>query len=159
VSAPPGPGGRMVRIRNPQDFGAAIVFIAIGVAGLYFAGDLAFGTASRMGPGYFPVMLSAIILLIGVIVGIRALKVDGPAIERIPVRSIAIIVVCIVGFGYLIERLGVAVTAAALVLLAGYARPGSRLSETIPLALAMSLFVIGVFVYALGQPLPLLWSR
>ena len=149
----------MVRIRNPQDFGAAIVFIVIGAAGLHFAQDLAFGTASRMGPGYFPTLLSAIILLIGIIVGVKALSFDGPPIERIPLRPITIIVVCIVGFGYLIERLGVAITAAALVLAAGYARRGASLKELIPLALAMSVFVIGVFVYALGQPLPVLWSR
>jgi hypothetical protein len=150
---------RMIRIKNPQDFGAAMVFIGIGAAGFYFAGDLAFGTASRMGPGYFPTLLSAAILLIGLIVGFKALTIEGPAIERIPLRSIAVIALCVVAFGYLVERLGVAITAAALIVVAGYARRGARLSESIPLALAMSIFVIGVFVYALGQPLPVLWSR
>jgi Tripartite tricarboxylate transporter TctB family len=149
----------MFRIRSPQDFGAAAVFVAIGVAGLYFASDLAFGTASRMGPGYFPVLLSACILLIGVIVGIRSLSIDGPAVERIAIRPIAVIVLCIVGFGLTIERAGVAITAAALVLLASYARPGARLPESLALAAAMVVFVIAVFVYALGQPLPVLWSR
>jgi hypothetical protein len=152
-------GGRTIRIRSPQDFGAAVVFIAIGVLGLYFASDLAFGSTARMGPGYFPMVLSAIVLLIGIIVGFKALTVDGPAVERVPLRPIAIIVVCIVGFGYLIEWLGAAITAAALVLVAGTARPGMSLKESIPLALVMSAFVIGVFVYALGQPLPVLWSR
>ncbi len=149
----------MVRIRNPQDFGAAVVFVLIGAAGLYFAGELAFGSAARMGPGFFPTVLSALILVIGVIVGVRALSVDGPAIEHIPPRPIAVIVICVVGFGFLIERLGVAITAAALVLVASYARRGASLRQSLPLAIAMSVFVICVFVYALGQPLPLLWSR
>jgi hypothetical protein len=149
----------MIRIRNPQDFGAAVVFFLIGGTGLFFANDLAFGTTARMGPGYFPTLLSVLILLIGVIVGVKALSVDGPAIGRIPLRAIAVIVLCVVGFGYLIERLGLAITAAALVLVAGYARRGASLKETIPLALGMSIFVIGVFVYALSQPLPVLWSR
>ena len=48
---------------------------------------------------------------------------------------------------------------AALVLLASYARPGARLAESLALAAAMAVFVIAVFVYALGQPLPVLWSR
>jgi low affinity Fe/Cu permease len=68
-------------------------------------------------------------------------------------------VLCIIGFGLLIERAGVAITAAALVLLASYARPGARLAESLALAAAMVVFVIAVFVYALGQPLPVLWSR
>src|SRR6185436_17392759 len=134
----------MVRIKNPQDFGAAAVFVAIGVAGLYFASDLSFGTASRMGPGYFPMLLSAVILLIGLIVGVKALSVEGPPLDRIPLRPIVIIVVCIVGFGILIERLGVAIAAAALVLVASFARPGARsgaqLVEAIALAIGLSVF-------------------
>jgi hypothetical protein len=153
----------MVRVKSPQDFGAGAVFVAIGAAGLYFASDLSFGSAARMGPGYFPMLLSAIILLIGVVVGVKALSVEGPPVERIPLRPIVIIVVCIVGFGLLIERLGVAIAAAALVLLASFARPGarsgSRFVESIALAIGLSVFVIVVFVYALGQPLPVWWSR
>jgi hypothetical protein len=149
----------MVRVKNPQDFGAAAVFVAIGAAGLYFASDLSFGTASRMGPGYFPTLLSAVIVLIGLVLGVKALSIEGPPVERIPLRPIAVIIVCIVGFGVLIERLGVAITAAALVLLASYARPGAQPMESIALAVGLSIFVIGVFVYALGQPLPVWWSR
>ena len=148
----------MVRVKNPQDFGAAAVFVAIGAAGLYFASDLSFGTASRMGPGYFPMLLSGAILLIGLIVGAKALSIEGPAVEHIALRPLVIIVVCIVGFGVLIERVGVAIAATALVLLASYARAGARPVESIALAIGLSIFVIGVFVYALGQPLPVWWS-
>ena len=48
----------MLRVKSPQDLGAGLVFMLIGVAGLYFGSDLAFGTAARMGPGYFPTLLS-----------------------------------------------------------------------------------------------------
>jgi hypothetical protein len=153
----------MVRVKSPQDFGAGAVFVAIGAAGLYFASDLSFGSAARMGPGYFPMLLSAIILFIGLVIGFKALRVEGPPVERIPLRPIVVIVVCVVGFGMLIEQLGVAIAAAALVLLASLARPGARsparLMESIALAIGLSIFVITVFVYALGQPLPVWWSR
>jgi hypothetical protein len=149
----------MIRIKNPQDFGAAVVIVLIGAAGLYFARDLAFGSAARMGPGYFPTWLSACIALIGVIVGAKSLSIEGPPIERVPLRPILVVVACIVGFGYLIERLGVAITAAALIVVAGFARRGMRWKESLALALGMSAFVVIVFVYALGQPLPVLWSR
>ena len=43
-----------VRVKEaPQNLGAGAVFVLIGVAGLYFGRELAFGTAARMGPGYF----------------------------------------------------------------------------------------------------------
>ena len=50
----------MVRVKSPQDFGASIIFILIGVAGLYFGSELSFGSAARMGPGYFPMIVSGL---------------------------------------------------------------------------------------------------
>ena len=149
----------MIRVKNPQDFGAATVFILIGAAGFYFANDLDYGAAARMGPGYFPTMLSALIAIIGVVVGFKALAIAGPSIEPIQLRPVGFITVCIVGFGYLIEQLGVAIAAAALIVVAGYARRGANLTESILLAVGMSIFVVVVFVYALGQPLQVFWSR
>jgi hypothetical protein len=149
----------MFRVRNPQDFGAAIVFVLIGAAGLYFANDLAYGTAARMGPGYFPTLLSALIAIIGVVVGFKALAIAGPSIEPIPLRPVGIIIGCIVGFGYLIEQVGVAIAATALIVVASYARRGVNLKESMLLAVGMSIFVVAVFVYALGQPLQVFWSR
>jgi hypothetical protein len=46
------------RVRSPQDLGAGLVFVLIGVAGVYFGTDLTFGTAARMGPGFFSILLS-----------------------------------------------------------------------------------------------------
>ena len=59
----------MFRVKTPQDFGSAILFLLIGLAGLYFGKDLTYGTTSRMGPGYFPYLLSWLIIGIGVAVG------------------------------------------------------------------------------------------
>ncbi|HEY7552332.1 MAG TPA: tripartite tricarboxylate transporter TctB family protein, partial [Hyphomicrobiaceae bacterium] len=89
----------MLRIKSPQDVGAALVFIVIGLAGAYFGRDLAFGSAGSMGPGYFPIILSWIIVAIGVIVGARALAIEGPPIEPVQLRPIAVIVAAILIFG------------------------------------------------------------
>jgi putative tricarboxylic transport membrane protein len=64
----PGSGGkRMLRVKSPQDLGAGLAFALIGLAGLYFGSDLAFGSSSRMGPGYFPILLSALIITVGLV--------------------------------------------------------------------------------------------
>ena len=55
----------MLRVKSPQDIGAGLVFVLIGLAGLYFGSELAFGTSARMGPGYFPTLLSVLIIAIG----------------------------------------------------------------------------------------------
>jgi hypothetical protein len=152
-------GRGMFRIRSPQDIGAAVVFMAIGLAGVHFGGDLSFGTAASMGPGYFPIVLSWIVFGIGAVVGFKGLTIQGPAIEPIRLRPIIVIVSAILAFGYLIERAGLAITAAVLTVLAGFARSDVRPGETLLLAAALALFCVGLFVYGLSQPFPAWWGR
>ena len=78
----------MVRVRSPQDLGAGAVFVTIGAAGLYFGQDLAFGSSARMGPGYFPTILSYLIIAIGLVLAVKSLATDGPPIERFSFRPL-----------------------------------------------------------------------
>ena len=149
----------MFRVKSPQDFGAAVVFMLIGLAGIYFGKDLAFGTAARMGPGYFPTIISFLIVALGVFIGFRALAVDGPAIEALQFRPLVMIIGSILVFGLLIDRFGLAISAVALTLVAACARKNVNLTETLALGAGLALFCIVVFVYALGQPLPAWWGR
>lgn len=149
----------MLRIKSPQDFGAAVVFIAIGLAGAYFGAELRFGTAADMGSGFFPVILSWIIAAIGVIVGIRAVTIEGPRVEPIHLRPIVVILSAILIFGYLIDKVGLAITAALLTVLAAFARRDVNLIETILLAAGLALFAVALFVYALSQPFDAWWGR
>ena len=77
----------MLRVRSPQDLGAGVMFVLIGLAGYWFGRDLAFGSASRMGPGYFPMLLSGLIMAIRLVVGSRGLTVEGPPVERVQLRA------------------------------------------------------------------------
>jgi hypothetical protein len=148
----------MFRVKSPQDLGAAILFLTIGIAGIYFGRDLTFGTASKMGPGYFPTILSCIIVLIGTIVGLKSLVIEGPSIEPIKLRPILFILASILAFGYLIDQIGLAITTAGLAIFAAYARRDVNLKETVVLAVCLSGFAIAIFAYALGQPLPIWWG-
>jgi hypothetical protein len=131
------------QIKSPQDFGAAIVFMAIGLGGVYFGADLRFGTAANMGPGYFPIILSWIIFAIGVIVGAKALSIEGPPMESLQLRPIVVIISAILLFGSLIDKLGLAITAALLTILAAFARRWREsLVETILPAAGLSLFCV-----------------
>ena len=154
-----GAGSGMVRVKSPQDFGAGLVFMLIGLAGLYFGKDLTFGTASRMGPGYFPTWLSFLILALGVGVGLKALVIEGQRIEPIHLRPILFVVAAILVFGFLINVAGLALTAVLLTILAAYARRSVKLTEMILLGVGLALFGVVVFVYVLGQALPPWWGR
>ena len=56
--------------RNNRDFFAGLFYIVIGASGWYMALDYPFGSALRMGPGYFPIVLSVIMIVFGTIIGI-----------------------------------------------------------------------------------------
>ena len=111
------------------------------------------------GPATFPIILSWVVFGIGVVVGFKGLTIEGPAIEPIQLRPILVIVSAILIFGYLIERVGLAITAALLTVLAGYARHDASPLETLLLAAALALFCVGLFVYGLSQPFPAWWGR
>ena len=149
----------MFRVRSPQDLGAGAVFLLIGAAGAYFGNDLAFGTAARMGPGYFPVLLSWLIIIIGVIVAFRGVTIEGPPIEPVQLRPMLFVVAAILMFGYLIDALGLGLTAITLTVVAAYARRDASFSEALLLGAALAIFAVLVFVYALSQPLPAWWGR
>jgi hypothetical protein len=131
----------------------------IGLAGLYFGKDLAFGTAGRMGPGYFPTILSWLIIAIGVTLGARAFAIDGPRIEPVQLRPILFVIAAILLFGYLIDAIGLVLTAVLLTMVAAYARRDANLTEALLLGGSLAIFVVLVFVYALSQPLPAWWGR
>jgi hypothetical protein len=152
-------GVSMFRVKSPQDFGAAILFLTIGIAGIYFGRELNFGTAAKMGPGYFPTVLSGIIVFIGAIVGLKSLAIEGPAIEPVRLRPVIFILVAVLAFGFLIEQIGLAITTTGLAIFAAYARNDVNLKEALILAVVLAAFAIGVFAYALGQPLPVWWGR
>jgi hypothetical protein len=81
--------------------------------------------------------------------------------EPVQLRPILVIISAILIFGYLIDKLGLAITAALLTVLAAFARRWREVSllETILLAAGLALFSVALFVYALTQPFPAWWGR
>jgi hypothetical protein len=149
----------MFRVKNPQDFGSAIVFFLIGLAGLYFGKDLTYGTASRMGPGYFPYLLSWLIIGIGVVVGLMSLTIEGPPIETPQFRPMFFVLLSVVVFGYMMSYVGLAITGVVMTLIAGFARRQFNLIESLALGVGLSIACVFIFVYGLGQPLPAWWGE
>jgi hypothetical protein len=109
------------------------------------------GTASRMGPGYMPMVLSGVLIVFGVAVGLRALKLPGPPIERGVLRTNALVLGAILAFVFLIESAGLAAATFAVTVLSGLASPEARWKETLALGVLLAIFCVLVFVYGLRQ--------
>ena len=47
-------------IRHPKDFWSGIVFLFFGLSAVYIGQEYEMGSAGRMGPAYFPIVLGAL---------------------------------------------------------------------------------------------------
>jgi hypothetical protein len=147
-----------LRIKSPQDVGAAIILIVIGLGGLWFGRDYDVGGVSRMGPGYLPLLLSIGLLVFGAAIGLRAATVDGPPIAIGRWYPSLMILLAVLVFAVLIERVGLALTTFVVAVICAFASADVKWKQAVALAIALALFCVAVFVYGLRQPLPLFGS-
>lgn len=111
------------------------------------------GTAFRMGPGYFPLVLSGVLLLFGLAVLFNAFKSDsGESMGTFAWRGIAFILPAPIFFGLTVRGLGFVPAIFLTTLIAGLASLKMRLHWAFLLALAVTVFSTLVFSYALGLP-------
>ena len=141
-----------------QDVLGGLLLVAFGVAGLVLGASLEMGTARRMGPGFFPTILSWLVIGLGGLVAVRGLLRAGEPVTGIAWRPLALITIAVVAFQLLIDRAGLALATVAVVALGSFAGRDARPREVAVLSLAMAVLAVLLFIYALGQPLPL-WGR
>jgi Tripartite tricarboxylate transporter TctB family len=143
----------VVRIRHPKDFYAGLIFVAVGVFAIVIGRDYSLGSATRMGPGYFPALLGWLLTILGAIIALRSLAIDGPAIGRIGFRPLILILASMLAFAALLEAAGLVIATVALITIGCLATAESRVRESVPLTVALVAVALGLFVYGLGLPL------
>jgi len=97
-----------VKIKSERDFVAGLMFLIVGAAFAWGATKYNVGTAARMGPGYFPLMLGIVLSLLGAGVLFESMVVeteDGEKIGKIAWRPLSYIVGANVIFGILLGGL------------------------------------------------------
>lgn len=132
---------------------AGIGGLAIGWALLHY--DL--GTLRQMGPGFFPVVLGALLFGLGLVVALPALVRTGD-VPRIDPGSAAAVLGAILVFGFGLRLLGLAAATAACVLIASLAAPHPGWRWRVLLALAVTAITVVVFSLGLRMTLPV-WPR
>ena len=141
-----------MRIRSQSDFWCGLLFVAIGIAVLVMARNHRLGSAARMGPGYFPTLLGALMTLLGLTLVVPAFFKDGEGLPKVPLRPLVMILLGIAVFGVALEYLGFAIAVAALVMVGGLADPELRPIESAGVAAFLVVFSVAVFVVLLGMP-------
>jgi len=145
-------------LRSNRDFIAGLLFVVIGALAVALARDYPIGTTMRMGPGYFPTALGAILFLFGVYVLVRGLR-SGEKVNGVwGARAIALIALSILLFGFLLDRAGMVPAIVVTFLVAAAAGREFRLKEAVLVAAVIAVFSVAVFSYGLRLPYPLLGS-
>lgn len=137
------------------DLLTAGLFVAIGLLGLFMSRQLEFGSLARMGPGFMPRVVCALLIAVGLAVGLPALRRPAVAIEAIRARPLIVVTAAIVGFAFAATYLGFVIASLWLVIAGSLADPGGRWRTTLLLAAGLTAFGAVVFVYALGVQVPL----
>jgi hypothetical protein len=136
-------------VPRSKDFWAGMTFILLGGLALWIGQDYAVGTARRMGPGYFPALLGWILCILGAIVAVRGLAVEGETVPRGALRPF-LVLVGVIAFALLLQSAGLVVATLALIVIGSLGGREFRLLEVAALALALILLAIVVFVWGLG---------
>ena len=146
-------------VLQKKDFWAGVLYITLGAAAFWIGRDYPMGTAGRMGAGYFPAVLSVILMLIGLLSAARAFTREGEVVGTIAWKPLALVVGSTALFGLLLPATGLVIALAALILGSAAASQHFRLDLKAASGLIILVaFCALVFVKALGVPLPLLGS-
>jgi hypothetical protein len=145
------------RVANRQDFFAGVFFMVVGIATLIMSSAYRVGTAGRMGPGYFPLMLGGILTILGIVIalqGIARVKEDVP-LPPLSLRPLLMVLVPVALFGLLLNALGFVLCTVLLIGISSLAYYEPRWKEIAVSAVVLTAGSVLVFGYGLKLQFPL----
>jgi hypothetical protein len=137
--------------------GAVLVAIGLWYA-TYALSEYAYGTARRMGPGYFPTWVGFLMAGLGAAIALMGVLRRGD-VPRTPLRPLLAISAGGFAFAAIVESFGLVPAVFALVGLTTLAERPYRPLRTLLLAAVLSVLGVVIFSWGLGIPLhPFRWG-
>lgn len=125
--------------------------------GAIAARSLNVGTALNMGPGYFPLLLSGLLGLLGGATLVRGLlSTRGTAFGRVPWRAGVMLTLATLLFAAFFRQLGMFLGVFLTSLIASFADPQIGRGKAALVSLCIAAFCVLVFSYGIGLPVPVL---
>lgn len=144
---------KRMRQKDSIDIIGGLLLVAVGLFAVIYAQQYSFGTLNRMGPGYFPVILGAVLAVLGLLVAIPAwFRVGtGPVVRW---KTFAIVIGSVVLFAATMKVLGLILATALAVLIASLADNEITWKGRLILAVSVSAITYLVFIFGLSMVLP-----
>ena len=161
--------GFRFKVRGPRDFYGGLALMVLAIVAIWAASDLPGQHGFTFGSGTAPRIFASLLAIIGGLVALSGLFIEGPPIEPYAVRGPAFVLVGILAFalmiqGFGLQSIGIPFTVPPLGLVAStfaafmISIMGSkelRWIEATIAGVAMTMFCIGLFVYLLQLPFQL----
>jgi putative tricarboxylic transport membrane protein len=152
-----------MRIASPKDAVTGLLLIVLGATALVLLRNVPVGTATRMGPGYYPGMVSWILIGFGAFILARSFLLTGPPLERWSFRALIPVLAAVGVFsigidpppwlGPSVRPLGLFLTILLLVVVGSLASRETRAIEVVLSAVVLAGFSVLLFIVVLGLPL------
>ena len=147
-----------MKIKSQRDFLSGLMFLLVGVGFALGATNYSMGSSARPGAGYFPLILSVIMAILGAVILFKALTIEtegGDPVGDIAWRPLLVIVASITVFGLALPRLGMLVTVPLLIVMVSLAGSEFRWKGVIAASVVLTGFAWFVFVWGLKLTIPL----
>lgn len=144
--------------KDLRDLLGGLLMIAIGSFAAIYGQRYDMGQLQQMGPGYFPVVLGSILVLLGIFIAVPAFFRAGTSIE-IQWRSLFWVSASLLLFAGLLDIVGVVFATIVCVVTSSMASTLPMRTKLI-LAASVALITYLIFSLGLGMQFPLWpWSR
>lgn len=141
---------------NIKDLLSGAVFVSFGVFyGVISIRTLDVGAANAMGPGYFPLVLCVVLLVLGAIVGVRSFSAtEAVHIGKVAWRPIICIALACFTFGASVRAIGLFPGIFLATFIASVSSAEIGLTRAAMISGAIAAFCTIVFSFGVGLPIP-----
>ena len=139
-----------------KDFWAGMMFILIGTVGILVARHYPFGSTLRMGPGYFPVVLSGILIVLGTYIMLRGLRKYEKITGNWSIRALIVLPLSLPLFGILMDFAGFIPALISLTFVSAASGREFKFMEVLLLTIFLGVLSVVIFIWTLGLPYTLI---
>ncbi len=146
-----------MQLRNHHDLWAGLMFIAFGIAFMVFSQQYQLGTAAKMGPGYFPTILGALLALLGAAISFSAFSKHTPRakVAKVGWRELGLILLAVILFAATLPSMGIVIALLVLVFVSSLASHEFSVKYTLIGTVVLLIITYVVFVKGLELQFPL----
>ena len=146
-----------MKIKSQRDFWSGLMFVAVGVFFGVGSRNYSLGISARPGPGYFPLLLSIIMVILGLVILFKALTIEtegGDPVGHFAWKPLLTIVAAVTVFGWALPHLGMVIALPLLIVGSASASTEFKWKEAILNAIALTVFCWIIFIWGLGLTIP-----